>query len=81
MSTKEFGAVLFDVLQRLEAAKIWFQLRQEREDFIMIEICVPGERWEIEVERDGHLEIEIFKSDGKIHDEAMLEKLFSEFTD
>lgn len=49
----------------------------------MIEVDVPGERWEIEfVDYDDevHVEIERFRSNGKIYDESILEKLFAEYS-
>ena len=33
---------------------------------VMVEIAIPGERWEVEFEDDGSIEIEIFKGDGEI---------------
>ena len=32
----------------------------------MFQAAVPGERWEIECFRDGHIELERFRSNGKI---------------
>jgi hypothetical protein len=42
----------------------------------MVGVTVPGERWEIEFMADGEVEIEIFKSDGEIHDDSIIEDLF-----
>jgi hypothetical protein len=38
---------LLDFLRRLKRAKIAHSLRQCRDDALMVEIRVPGERWEI----------------------------------
>jgi len=35
----------------------------------MIEVTVPGQRWEIEFLEDGTVDIEKFISDGKMYDE------------
>lgn len=43
---------------------------------IVVEVSVPGERWEVEFFEDGHLEIERFRSDGQIDDERVLEDLW-----
>ena len=50
----------------------------------MIEITVPGERWEIEFVdygEDVQVEIERFVSNGQIDDEAALDELFARFSD
>jgi hypothetical protein len=48
----------------------------------MVEVAVPGERWEIEFFADGHLEVEVFgKSEGVIGGEETLSRLFDEFSD
>jgi hypothetical protein len=47
----------------------------------MVEIAVPGQRWEIEFMEDGTMEIERFISNGIIYDESELNVLFNEFSD
>jgi hypothetical protein len=74
---------MLSLLRRLDEAKIAHRLAQHREDAIMIEVDVPGERWEIEfVDYDDevHVEIERFRSNGKIYDESMLEELFTKYS-
>lgn len=73
---------ILGLLRRLEEARIHFRLRQSRDDALMIEAIVPGERWEIEfVDYDDevHVEIERFRSNGHIYDESMLDELFARF--
>ena len=75
---------LLELLGRLRDAKIAHRLSQSREDAIMIQVNVPGERWEIEFVDYGdevHVEIERFRSDGEMADESALEELFSQFSD
>jgi hypothetical protein len=72
---------LLALLNDLRAGKIYYELRQRREDAIMIEIAVPGERWEVEILEDGNVEVEIFRSDGQIHDESMLRQLLAKHSD
>ena len=75
---------ILQLLGRLRGAKIYFELRQSREDALMIEVHVPGERWEIEFVDYGdevQVEIERFRSDGHIDDESALEELFAKFSD
>lgn len=47
----------------------------------MIEVAVPGQRWEIEIMEDGTMEIEKFISDGDMYDEKELDVLFRDFSD
>jgi hypothetical protein len=71
---------VLDLLRRLSEAKIAHRLGQCRDDAIMIEVDVPGERWEIEFVDYGdevHVEIERFRSSGEMTDESALEELFA----
>src|SRR5436190_2145806 len=71
---------MLELLKRLDEAKIAHRLAQHRDDALMIEVDVPGERWEIEfVDYDDevHVEIERFRSNGVIYDETALDKLFA----
>lgn len=47
----------------------------------MVEVAVPGQRWEIEFMEDGTVEIEKFISDGDYYDEQELEVLLRDFAD
>lgn len=69
------------LLQELERRKIFYTLQRYLDDSISLCAVVPGERWEIDVNRFGEIQIEIFRSDGKLHDSKMLEVLFQRFTD
>jgi hypothetical protein len=85
-STQSAFQQLLALLQRLEAAKISFDLLHSREDAIMIRVDVPGERWEIEFVDYGdevHVEVERFRSvAGVLPDsDAALEELFTKFSD
>ena len=72
---------LIDFLNKLEDNKIFYKLNKVRHDAIMVEIAVPGQRWEVEFMADGSIEIEKFISDGEIYDEKELEVLFKDFSD
>ena len=71
---------LLPFLDRLEEKKIYYRLNRVR-DAIMVEVAVPGERWEIEFFEDNHIEVERFVSDGEILDERELHDLFKRFSD
>jgi hypothetical protein len=47
----------------------------------MISASVPGERWEIEISRDGDVDFEIFCSDGEMYDGAFMEEKINKFSD
>jgi hypothetical protein len=74
------NARMLTFLNELRQAKIYYRLSQHREDAIMVEVAVPGERWEIEFLDDGSVEAEVFRSDGTIHDSAALDSLITEHT-
>ena len=70
---------LFELVRKLEDAKIFFTLRRNRTDGISIEAVVPGQRWEIDVLEDGDVAFEVFRSDGSILDEAKLEEFIEQW--
>jgi hypothetical protein len=74
-------AKVLELLNRLEQAKIHYKLAHNQEDAISIEIAVPGQRWEIDCYANGITDVEIFRSDGSIHDETALEELLHSFAD
>jgi hypothetical protein len=72
------------LLQRLDRAKISYRLSHPRDEAIMIDVDVPGERWEIELVDYGdelHWEVERFRSNGAIDDESAIEDLFANHSD
>jgi hypothetical protein len=71
---------LIDFLERLDKFKIYYRLSKIRES-ILVEIAVPGERWEVEFMADGEIVIEKFKSDGQLQGEYELNLLFKKFSD
>ena len=75
------GVSVYALLQQLEAAKIHYTLARVRDDTIMVEVSVPGRRYEIEVFSDGSVEVEIFVSDGHIGGEELLTDLFEKYSD
>ncbi|MFD1928412.1 hypothetical protein ACFSFY_10145 [Sporosarcina siberiensis] len=69
-------------LNELEERKIYYKLNKVRSEAIMVEIALPGQRWEVEFMDDGSIEIEKFISDGGVlYDEKELKNLFDEFSD
>jgi hypothetical protein len=76
MSAPVFDRLL-KFLNRLGDSRIHYTLRHSRDEAIMVNINVPGERWEVEFLRDGDVDVEIFRSDGAILDEPMIEQLIA----
>ena len=68
---------LFDFLDLLESRKIYFTLSRSR-DSVLVEVSVPGDRWEVEFFADGSVQVEKFKSEGIIYDGSELNVLFAE---
>lgn len=68
---------LTSFLDRLDDADIHYALSSVREGAILVTVSTQEERWEVEFMADGEIEIEIFSSDGEIHDESVLEELFA----
>jgi hypothetical protein len=73
-------ANLMSFLHDLRNSKISYRLSQQRDDAIMVEVAVPGERWEIEFLEDGAVEVEVFRSDGTIGDESALGQLLGKYS-
>lgn len=68
---------LLDLLQKLELHKIHYTLEHNRDEYIMVLVTIPGERWEVEFDAEDNVEIEVFKnSTGVYSDEKMLDRLF-----
>lgn len=72
---------IFDLLKRLDTAKISYRLNSVRSGALMVEVTVPGERWEIEVLEDGSVEVEVFRSDGAMLGADAITDLFARFSD
>lgn len=70
---------LLEFLNKLEEYGFEYTLEHSSEDAVSVLIGVPGERWEIDFFRDGHLEVEVFYSgaeDDQLEGEEALERLF-----
>jgi hypothetical protein len=72
---------IYEWMSKLKEANIHFTLATFRDDALMLQISVPGERWEVEFFRDGTVEIERFRSDGKIEGANALKELLRHYAD
>jgi hypothetical protein len=67
---------LLQFLTDLEKRNIHYQIEHNRDEFIMVNVAIPGERWEVEFSLKGEVEIEIFtNSKGVFTEEKLLKKL------
>ena len=72
---------LNNFLNKLESARIFYRLSKVRSESIMVEVAVPGQRWEVEFMEDGTVEIEKFIANGDFYDAQELDVLFRDFSD
>lgn len=73
---------LYELLQKLEAAKIHFTLGRWREDTVLVTLTLVGERVEIDVFEDGHMEVSRFRgSEDIVGGAELVEQLIEESQD
>jgi hypothetical protein len=72
---------LASFLEELREASIHFTVRSVRPQAIMVNVSVPGERWEVEFLDDGSIEVERFVTTGSLSDASALPDLFRRFSD
>ena len=63
-------------LDRLDDADFHYTLSSVTEDAVVVVVRAGDERWEVEFSGNGDIEVEVFKSDGEIGDESMIDDLF-----
>ena len=51
---------LYSLLRKLEDAHIYFSLSRNRDDTVLVTMTVVGERVEVDVFDDGHMEVSRF---------------------
>jgi hypothetical protein len=51
---------LFDLLEKLDEARCHYTLSRDRDETVMVTVVFVGERVEIEVFDDGHMEVSRF---------------------
>ena len=72
---------LLGFLNDLRKGNIYYRLSQHRDDAIMVEVTVPGERWEVEFLQDGGVDVEVFRSDGQVLDATALGPMLAKHSD
>ena len=81
LATETTLDTLLRFLGRLDEHHVPYVLATVRPQAIMAQFALPGERWEVEFLADGTVEVERFRSDGTIADEAALEEIWSRLDD
>jgi hypothetical protein len=74
----DFAHPLYQTLAKLDEAKIYYTLDKTRDETVIILAQVPGRHYEIEVFDDGRVEVEIYKSDGNIGGQELVDELLRE---
>lgn len=73
---------IIDFLERLEKHNIYYTLDKTRDDYVRVDIAVPGERWEVEFSaEDDDIVVERFKSFGDVEGEESIKYLFDNSSD
>lgn len=80
MKENQLGRLLA-FLERLDKAKIPYQMQHSRDDALMVLAYAPGQYWEVEFMENGEVDIERYRSDGHIDDASVLEELFALWSD
>ncbi len=68
---------VLDFVAQLERHRLSYRISSVRTDALLVDVAVPGERWEVEFFVDGEVQVERFRSDGDIFTEAVLPELFA----
>jgi hypothetical protein len=64
-----------DFIRELDAAGTSYVLTSVREGAVLVQVTLPGERWEVEFFDDREPEVEVFHSDGSIFGAEKLSEL------
>jgi len=63
---------LYALLQQLEAARVPFTLGRYRHDTVLVTMTLAGERVEVDVFEDGHMEVSRFQGSEAVVGDAEL---------
>jgi hypothetical protein len=76
------GHPLYDLLRELESASIHFTIGRYREDTVLVNLTLVGERVEVDVFEDGHMEVSRFPgSENVLGGEELVQRLVDENRD
>ena len=66
---------IHEFIRELNASGTHYTVTSVRDGAVMVEVTLPGERWEVEFFDDQDPEVEVFLSDGTIHGPEKLGEL------
>ena len=73
---------LYKLLRKLEDAHIHFGLARHRDDSVLVSLTLVGERVEVDVFEDGHMEVSRFPgSEDIVGGETLIDKLIEKNKD
>ncbi len=73
---------LFELLTKLDAARIHYALARHRPDSVMLTLSVVGERVEVDVFDDGYMEVSRFPgSEAVVGDAGLVDQIIREICD
>jgi len=73
---------LYKLLRELETASIHFSLGRHRNDSVLVSLVLVGERVEVDVFEDGHMEVSRFPgSEAVVGDERLVRQLIADNRD
>jgi hypothetical protein len=73
---------LYTLLRDLEDASIHFTLARDRDDTVRVNVTLVGERVEIDVFADGHMEVSRFSgSENVVGDESLVRQIIARNTE
>lgn len=64
-----------EFIRELDAVRTHYALTSVREGAVMVQVTLPGERWEVEFFDDREPEVEVFRSDGTMFGAEKLSEL------
>lgn len=70
---------LLGFLEDLRRTGLRFRMERSRDQSVMVPFAIPGCYWEVEFFADDHVEVERFRSTGKIEDADTLDRLLAEY--
>jgi hypothetical protein len=60
------GHPLYKLLRALDAVSIFYTISRHREDSVMVMLTLVGERVEVDIFEDGHMEVSRFFGDERV---------------
>lgn len=72
---------VYEFIRTLDATRTHYTVTSVREGAVMVQVTLPGERWEVEFFDDREPEVEVFRSDGSIFGPERLSELRDKTTD